>query len=165
MKATELIKIALDNSRNWALGLITDMKDSPLTSPTDSGGNHPLWVLGHLTHSESQLLDVFILGRVNRFPELAPMFGMTTQPTANADDYPKMDELLAKNEAIRGAVHDHLATLADEDLDKLSHAPEEWGEGFSTAGGVFTAMAIHVGFHAGQVADARRAAGKPPLMG
>ena len=76
MKTTDFIKIALDNSRNWSMGLLMDMQDAPLTQPTVNGGNHPLWVLGHLTHSESELLDVFARGDKNRFPELAEKFGI-----------------------------------------------------------------------------------------
>ena len=165
MKATQFAEIALTNSRGWGLGLLSDMKDSPLTQPTPNGGNHPLWVLGHLTHSESQLLDVFIKGEENRFPELAEKFGMSSQPTANANDYPSMDELLEKNEQIRAAVMEHLATLTDDDFDRPTHnVPEEQQAFFGTVGAVFAAMVTHYGFHTGQVADARRAAGRDPLM-
>ena len=164
MNATEVIKIALDNSRNWSLGLLMDMKDTPLTQPTAQGGNHPLWILGHLTHSESQLLDVFILGRENRFPELAEKFGMGTEPTSNVDDYPSFDELMEKNELIRAAVMEHLASLSDEDLDKPTTAPAEQAAFFGTVAAALGAMTIHYGFHTGQIADARRAAGKPVLM-
>ena len=164
MKATEFIALALKNSRHWTMGLINNMQDSPLTQPTPNGGNHPLWVLGHLTHSESHLLDVFLLGSENRFPELEEKFGMKTEPTANAADYPPMEELLAKNEQIRSALLEHLATLTDDDLDKPANVPEEQREFFGTVGAVFSATVTHYGFHTGQVADARRAAGRQPLM-
>ncbi len=49
--------------------------------------------------------------------------------------------------------------LSDDDLDKPSHAPQEFGPGFGTVAGCYTAIVIHPTFHAGQVADARRAAG------
>ena len=62
MKTTDFIKNMLENSKGWAQGLLADMKDSPLTQPTSNGGNQPLWVLGHLTYSESARLDSFILG-------------------------------------------------------------------------------------------------------
>ncbi len=164
MQATEFVRLALDSSKDWAMGLILDMKDAPTTQPTSNGGNHPLWVLGHIAYSESMLLDAFILGRENRFPQLAPRFGMQTTPTADAGQYPKMDELRELFEKMRAASLDHLATLTDADLDKRSHAPEEFGAGFATVGGCFASMANHIMFHAGQVADARRAAGRAPLM-
>ena len=163
MNAIEYIKMSLENGKGWTLGLIGDMKDSPLTQPTPNGGNHPLWVLGHIVRAESDLLDCFILGKPNRFPELENC-GMGNEPTTNAADYPSMDELLAKFEQIRSATLAHLDTLSEEDLSNKSHAPEEFGDAFGTVGACFAAMGTHMAFHTGQVADARRAAGRKPLM-
>ena len=163
MKTTDFIRMALENGKGWTLGLVSDMKDLPLQQPTPNGGNHPLWVLGHIVRAESDLLDGFILGKPNRFPELEN-FGMGHEPTTNASDYPSMDELLGKFEEIRSATLAHLDTLSDDDLDKKSNAPEDFGAVFATVGACFAAMATHMAFHTGQVADARRAAGRPPLM-
>ena len=164
MKAVDYIRMALGSSRGWAMGLISDMQDAPLAQPTSSGGNHPLWVLGHLVRAESDLLDGFILGKPNRFPEYEKLFSMGTTPSTDASDYPSMEELMQKSEEIRAATLAHLDTLTDTDLDKPSHAPPEFGEFFGTVGACFAAMCNHVAFHAGQVADARRAAGRTPLM-
>ena len=163
MKTTEFIKMALENGQGWTMGLLNDMKDAPLTSPTPNGGNNPLWVLGHITRAESDLLDGFILGKSNRFPELE-MFGMGNEPTTNEADYPSMDDLLGKFEQIRAATLAHLDTLSEDDLDQKSHAPEEYGPFFGTVGACFAAMVTHMAFHTGQVADARRAAGRKPVM-
>lgn len=165
MNTTDYIKLELQNSAGWAMGLLNDMKDAPLTQPTTKGGNHPLWVLGHLIHSESNLLDKFILGKPNRFPELESKFGMGSTPSTDASEYPSFDELMGKFEEMRSATVGHLDSISEADLDKPSHAPEEFGPGFSTVAGVFTAMSIHATFHAGQVADARRAAGRDALFG
>jgi hypothetical protein len=163
MKTTDYIKMALENGKGWTMGLIADMQDAALTTPTPKGGNHPLWVLGHLVHSESNLLDQFILGRPNRFPEVENC-GMGSVPSNVASDYPSMGELMAKFEEIRSATLAHLDTLSDEDLDQKSHAPAEWGEHFGSVASCFAAMQTHMAFHTGQVADARRAAGREPLM-
>ena len=164
MKTVDFIKMALESSKGWVMGLIMDMKDTPLAQPTPNGGNHPMWVLGHLVRAESDLLDGFILGKPNRFPELEAQFAMGTTPSTNANDYPSMDELLGKFEEIRSATLAHLDTLTDDDLDKPSHAPEEYSDFFGTVGACYAAMSTHMSFHAGQVADARRAAGRGPLM-
>ena len=164
MKATDYVKMALDNSKGWALGLINDMKDSPTTQPTPNGGNHTLWVLGHVAHSESNLLDSFILGKQNRFPELDGLFSMRSTPSTDGGKYPSFDELMKKFEEIRAASLAHLDTLNDQDLDKPTNAPADFGPMFGTVGACFAAMSSHLSFHSGQVADARRAAGKGPLM-
>ena len=98
-------------------------------------------------------------------PELESEFAMGTTPTSAASQYSfSMDELLGKFEEIRSATLAHLHTLNEADLDQRSHAPEEFGPPFATVGACFAAMSTHMSFHAGQVADARRAAGRDPLM-
>src|SRR5207248_5467326 len=52
MKTVEFIRMSLDMSAAMTMGLIDDMKDQPLTFPTPKGGNHPLWVMGHLAWVE-----------------------------------------------------------------------------------------------------------------
>lgn len=163
MKTTEFIKANLISGKDWLISLIVDMKDAPLTQPTSNGGNHPLWVLGHVIHSESDLLDVFLLGKPNRFPELENC-QPGSQPTTNASDYLTVDQLLVKFDQIRADSLKHLATLSDDDLDQKSHAPPEHSEPFGTVGKCYAAMIVHMAFHAGQVADARRAAGRGPLV-
>ncbi len=162
MNATEFIKMSLVSGKGWLLNLIADMKDAPLTQPTPNGGNHPLWVLGHIVYSESSLFDVFLLGKPNRFPELENC-RIGSQPTTNASDYLPLDELLSKFEQIREDSLKHLASLSDDDLDKKSHAPEKYVDSFGTVAKCYSAMIAHMAIHAGQVADARHAAGRKPL--
>lgn len=164
MNAIDIIKFSLKSIKNWAMALLDDIQDEPLVQPTPNGGNHPLWIIGHLALGESNLLDGFILGQPNRFPELEAMFGMGSTPVVDADKYPSMEELYAKFEAIRAASLAHLDTLSEADLDRPSHAPAEFGEFFGTVGACYAAMSNHVSFHTGQVADVRRAAGRKLLM-
>ena len=42
-------------SDRLTMGLIADMRDEPLRQPGSAGGNHPLWVLGHLTFVEGNI--------------------------------------------------------------------------------------------------------------
>lgn len=56
MQSKDLLKMNLESCMGMLLPMIEDMKDAPLTFPTPKGGNHPLWVLGHLAYSEGSLL-------------------------------------------------------------------------------------------------------------
>ena len=164
MNSTAFIRQTLEASKGWALGLLMDLQDAPLAQPTAHGGNHALWILGHLVYSESTLLDSFIHGKPNRFEEWAPIFGIKSVPISNADDYPSFQKVLENFEVIRSDVLAYLGTLSEDDLDAKSHAPEEFGAGFGTVGGCFTAMSTHVSFHAGQAAVVRKSLGRDPLM-
>jgi hypothetical protein len=165
MKATEFIKNALDMSKDWVVGLVTDMKDAPTTFPTPKGGNHPLWVLGHLTFSEAHLVGEYIQGDANPLAHWQDIFGQGSEPVADASRYPSFDEVLTKFQQTRAHTLKVLASLTDADLDKPSRAPEEMRQYFGTVGACFAVVILHFTYHGGQVADSRRAAGRKPLMG
>ena len=58
MKAIDLIRHAMQVSDKATLQLIEDMRDSAVTQPTPGGGNHPLWVLGHIALVEGNVPHV-----------------------------------------------------------------------------------------------------------
>lgn len=165
MKAVDFVKLSIETSSGWIMGLAEDAKNIPFQRPTRNGGNHPLWILGHLAYSEGNLVSEWCQGVTNPVADWAEKFGMGSQPSDNADDYPPVEEVFAKLGEIRAATLAFVESLADEDLDKPSHAEEAAREWFPTIGHCLAAVANHFCFHGGQLADARRAAGRDPLMG
>jgi uncharacterized damage-inducible protein DinB len=165
MNAIELIKLTLAQSKAMTMNLVADMRDQPTVMPTPHGGNHPLWVLGHLTYAEAGLLGRFIGGGANPLEKWKPIFGGGSEPVADASKYPSWDELMAEFERVRANTLKTLATYTDADLDRPTNAPENMKTFFGTIGQVFMMIALHGTFHGGQVADARRTAGKKPLRG
>src|SRR5881227_1581023 len=93
MKAIDLIRKALMMSERSTMMLIEDMRDAPLTSPTSRGGNHPLWVLGHITFIEGNLPHV-LFGEPNPVEHWAPLFAAGTDPKPDMAAYPPFDEIL-----------------------------------------------------------------------
>jgi hypothetical protein len=165
MKATELLCGSLEGTKAWFLGLMQDMKASPLTFPTSKGGNHPLWVLGHLALAEASMVSGFVLGEPNPLAKWEGEFGINSEPVADASRYPSWDELMAEFEKTRAKTLRVLGSMSDDDLSKPSKAPAELAAFFGTVGQCFAMIGTHMAFHAGQVADARKAAGKKPVFG
>ena len=165
MNAIGVMKLSLEMSKSWIMALVTDMKDAPLTPPTPNGGNHPLWVIGHLTYSEANLVCEYIKGDANPLKQWKEIFAGGSQPTLDPSRYPPMEEVLARFEQIRNETMRFIDSLSEEALDKPSHAPNEMKPFFGTVAQCLAAIPIHFAFHGGQVADARRAAGRAPLMG
>ncbi len=93
------------------------------------------------------------------------LFGQGSEPADNASDYPPFEEVLGKMKEIREGTMALLETMTDDDLSEPSHASEEMRGFFGTKGQCFAALPMHFTFHGGQVADARRSAGRSPLMG
>jgi hypothetical protein len=164
MESKDLIKMNLGACRGMTIGLIADMADAPLTFPTAKGGSHPLWVLGHLALSESMFLHDWILGDTNPLAEWQGMFGGGTEPSDNADDYPSFEEVMEKSNEVNAQLMAKLDSYSEEDLDQPSKAPEEMSKSFGTLRQVFCMAGIHWMMHRGNVADARRSAGRPPMM-
>jgi hypothetical protein len=165
MHATKFIRDALETSSGFLLALVNDMSDAPLTFPTPRGGNHPLWVLGHIAVAESQLTNVFIRGGANPLEHWMGIFGARTTPVDNPSMYPALDEVLRAFHAARATTLATLNSMTDADLDQPSPGcPPELIPHLGTIGQVFFAILFHSTIHAGQVTDARRAAGRAPLL-
>lgn len=165
MQATELLRFQMEMTKQMTAGLLADMLDAPMTSPTPNGGNHPTWVAGHLVYSESNLVHHMLSGETNPLIEWKAIVGAGSQPTADADSYPPLGELLAKWDEVREHTLQVFDSLTDADLDKPAASPPEGREEvFGTFGKIFSMVALHPLMHRGQVSDARRAAGREKLM-
>jgi hypothetical protein len=166
MKTTDYLRMGLEFATGQALALIEDMKDALLTFPTTNGGNHPLWVLGHLAIAEGQLIQHVMLGRPNPLAHWKELFGPGTRPVADAARYPAFGELMNAFKEARSGTLKVLESLTDADLDRPSKAcPPEFQSFVGTVRQCFIYLTYHFAYHAGQVSDARRTAGRKPLFG
>lgn len=90
---------------------------------------------------------------------------MSTQPVAEAARYPSFDQLTSAFQEVRAGTLKALASLTDADLDQPSKACPPQRQAFcGTVGQCFLLLGFHSMFHRGQVADARRMAGRKPLF-
>jgi hypothetical protein len=157
--------MGLELSAGITLPLFEDVKDAPLTQPTAGGGNHPLWLLGHLTHGEGFLFWDCMRGEANPVAEWGECFSGGTTPVADAGKYPAYNEILAKFHELRGQTLALLDSLNEGDLDRASvNCPAERAGFFGTWRQCFLAASLHMMNHRGQVAVCRRAVGRKPLL-
>jgi uncharacterized damage-inducible protein DinB len=164
MKATDLIRKAMAFSDQAVFKLIDDMRDAPLTQPTSRGGNHPLWVLGHITLVEGNIPKV-LFGDPNPVEKWAPLFAPGSEPKTDASAYPSFDELLGAYRDLRAKNLQILEQLGEAGLDRpTKNPPRGLEEMLKTAGDMFMLVAMHQMNHRGQVADARRAIGRQPIF-
>jgi hypothetical protein len=164
MKTIELIQTAMALCEKATLSLIEDMRDAPLTQPTPRGGNHPLWVLGHITFIEGSVPQT-LFGEPNPVAHWAPLFAPGSEPKDDAAEYPSFDELLRTYRRLREQNLKLLDEIGETGLDRPTKAPPKGlEETLRTFGQAFLVIAIHQMNHRGQVADARRVLGRKPVF-
>ncbi len=160
MQAVETIRIAFRLAEH-EFPLLEDMRETPLIRSNSAGGNHALWIAGHLAFAEDGMRSM-ALGEASTLAEFEPLFAGGTTPLDDAGAYPSYDEVLGVFRAQRSLTLAALDRLSDADLDRETNAPPDMKEWLPTVGQTCMLMIGHQHFHMGQVSDARRAMGRTP---
>ncbi len=142
--------------------LATFPSDKMLFQPSPTS-NHALWTMGHLAMTYMWLVTMFDPKKAPALPDsYHRLFGMGSTPTSDAGAYPPPAQVRKDFDACFKAFLACVQDLRDSDL----YAPcaSESG-GFCTCK-IDAAMkgAWHDGWHAGQLADLRRALKLPSVM-
>jgi hypothetical protein len=168
MQAIDLIRSSLEMTDHGIGAIVEGLRDAPLTQPIQRDGvgrgNHPLWIMGHLAYIEGTLSPI-LTGEPNPVAHWASSFAPGTHPKADASLYPPFDEVFAKYRELRKQTLTLLTRIGDAGLDQPpKHIPPGFEAAMRTVGHTFMIIALHQMVHYGQLADARRVAGLPPLM-
>jgi hypothetical protein len=163
MKAVDVIRSAFGFSE-LTFGSIADMKQNPLCRPGPFGGNHALWIAGHLAVTEGRLHKI-LWGEPNPVEHWKPLFDWGSTPTDNLSAYPPFDEVVGTFQSLRKETLEFLDRCGDEGLDRPTKLPPPGLEApFATVGQAMATIAYHQMFHNGEGAVSRRASGKTPFF-
>lgn len=164
MQALELVRFALQMTEGSTLNLVQDLRDTPLVQPGPTGGNHPLWIMGHLCVVEGSLRKI-LYGEPNPVEHWAPMFGLGSTPHLDASAYPSFDEVVQTFRELRTETLRRLGEHSEADLDrKPFEIPAGFEDAMTTFAHALLLISLHQMVHYGQIADARRAAGLKPMI-
>ena len=160
MYTKDAIRFSLNLAEEAMFKSLAKIDDIPMTFPTEEGGCHPLWVLGHLTFVEGLAYEM-LAGGENAAAEWAGLFAPDTIPTDEAEIYPSMEKVRARYLHLRQMNLQFLDSLSDADLDKPTPwQPKGVEEHFATYGKALLTLALHQMSHRGQITDAIRSAGR-----
>lgn len=164
MKANDAIRTVLKFS-DMGMKYLADMSDAPLLRPTPSGGNHAMWIAGHLTVVEGRLHQM-INGTPNPVARWKPLFDWGSEPVDDPAAYPPFEEVLRTFKELRAQTHALLDKVGEAGLDQPTKIkpPGFGGAGFETVGGAIVIIAGHACGHLGALNVIRAAAGKPRLF-
>ena len=164
MKSIDLLKHALNMGDRGMMMLLDDLKDAPMTCPTPRGGNHPLWILGHIAVIEANIAHV-ITGEPNPLAHWMPLFKAGSEPSSDPHAYPRFDDLLKAYQTARAKNLKLLDEIGEAGLDRQTKSvPKGLEQALATVGQAFMTVAMHQMNHRGQLADCRKALGRKPVF-
>lgn len=154
---------ALALSRRTLLSLLEDVPPDKLCHQPIPGGNHALWIAGHLAGTD----DFFLNAVAGQPPKLPPhhkeLFGMGSKPTPDPRAYPPFEEIKNRLGERREALVSWLKSLNPRKLDEP--LPENLKMFASSHAALPASMAWHEGLHSGQLTVIRRSLGIGPKFG
>ena len=161
MNIKGLYRHQFEMGRHILSEMLAGLTPEELATPPAPGGNHPLWVLGHLALSEARGLHVRILGEDNPLASWEAMFDQGSTPAEGGRGYPSKDELWSAFEKGRKELLAFIDSQTESDLERPTTLDHPL---FNTVGKMLGSLAVHQLFHAGQIACVRQALGKKPVL-
>ncbi len=163
MNTMDAVRIALGFA-DQGVRLLETMKDAPFVQPGPFGGNHAMWILGHVTVAEGRLHKI-LFGSPNPVEHWKVLFDWGSEPKADPAAYPPFGDVLQTYRRLRAKTLAFLDEIGDQGLDRPTKiAPPGLEAAVATVGQAVMALAMHQSFHNGEAAVARRASGQRPVF-
>ncbi len=153
----------LNFSRQFFNDLLEGVPADKLLHSPVPGGNHALWIIGHLAVTDDFFADM-VDGQGQKLPQrYRELFDLGSTPTANEADYPPVSEIREQFAAARQRL---ISAYEAADEDTLSQPlPQELSNFAPNKLGLPLTQAWHEGIHTGQLSSIRRSLGIKPLVG
>jgi uncharacterized damage-inducible protein DinB len=154
---------ALKFSRNNTLAFFEDIPADQLCHSPVSGGNHALWILGHLAQTDDFFLNA-LGGEPAALPEeYASLFGMGSTPVTDPSAYPSVDDIKTAMAAQRERMVSWFSGMSAERLDAPLQG--DFSRFATSHANLMSSLAWHEGLHAGQLTMIRRSVKLAPKFG
>ncbi len=151
---------ALEFSRRNLLALLEDIPDDKLCHQPVAGGNHALWIMGHLTQTDEWFPRGFG-GYESRLPaQWNELFGMGSKPVGDVSAYPPVAEIREAMNSRRQEMIGWFKSMPPEKL--LEPLGGDWEMFAPNHVGLAQSIAWHEGMHTGQLTVVRKSLGIAP---
>ncbi|NNM85115.1 MAG: DinB family protein [Phycisphaerales bacterium] len=155
---------AIEQCRGMLLGYLNGIPDARAAEQPAGQVNHPAWTLGHLLLVENSVVHM-LSGKapVDLPANWSELYGMGSKPVSTRSIYQPLEFYVTKLAATRVGMVAAVKALKAEDFAKPF--PDEKLRSFLPTIGraVLFAGLVHEGYHAGQIASWRKAAGLPSI--
>jgi hypothetical protein len=162
VKSLDAIRVILKFS-DMSMQHLRGMSDQPLLRPGPWGGNHAMWIAGHLAVIEGRLQKM-LHGTPNPVEHWKPLFDWGSEPVDDPTVYPPFEQVVDTFAQLRGQTHAFLDEVGEEGLDRPTKCQPPGWTGFETVGSAILIVAGHAIGHMGGLTVVRAAAGKNRLF-
>lgn len=146
---------ALQTARRMTTGLLEGLAERHGLHQPVAGGQHALWIVGHLALADDW--GLVSLGSARRLASMDRFFAGSAPIAADASAYPPVEEAMRCLESAHEGLITRLGEIDEADLDRMTSGPIA-----AFAPDLATLLMSHVwheGFHTGQLALIRRSLG------
>ncbi len=154
---------ALAMSRKTAFEILEDIPEDKYCHQLVEGGNHALWIMGHLAHADDFFLTTFKPRETKLSQSWHDLFGMGSKPVADKTAYPSMTEIKDMMATHGEELANWFGSMTDDQLQ--SELPEDWRTFAPSFAALMSKIAWHDGLHTGQLTMIRRNLGIAPKFG
>lgn len=152
---------AIETARRMTLGLLEGLAPPDWLHQPVPGGQHVLWIVGHLAIADD--CGLVSLGKQRRLTHLDVPFDSKKPIMPDSAGYPSIEETKRAFDSAHEAFIARLQQIEDADLDRATSGPiARFAPNLDT---LLTSHVWHEGFHAGQLALIRRSLGLPVRWG
>src|SRR5690242_4209041 len=142
MKALDAIRMALAFG-DRGMKIFDDMADDPFVQPGPWGGNHAMWIAGHITVIEGRLQKV-LHGTPNPVEHWKPRFDWDSKPTTDKSAYTPFAEVLKTYHELRGKTVAYLEEVGESGRGRPTKSPiPGFGAAFEKIGTSLMVIACH----------------------
>ncbi len=163
MSQKERLLKQLQAARSFSENLLKDFNTPQAwIHQLHEGGNHALWFVGHMGTTDNFMLSLVRPDLCEDNQEYAALFGLGSQPSADIDDYPPVERVLAFMADRRQKLLQALEEMEQPQL--TASTPEGAPEFMPDHASVFETAVWHEGVHSGQLSLLRRSLGFAPTV-
>lgn len=163
MTSKERLKRQLLATRELSERLLADFqKPEDWVFQVHPGSNHALWFVGHMASTDNFLLSLLAGKRSSELSSYSGLFGMGSNPTGQAQDYPPAQDVLSTMRERRATLLQVLEDLQEEDLS--TPTPDGTPDFLPDYASIFDMANWHERQHIGQLTVTRRALGYQPIL-
>ncbi|MHC5108691.1 MAG: DinB family protein [Planctomycetota bacterium] len=155
---------AMNFSRKFTMSYLDAIPEDQWTHMPLPGGNHALWIAGHVAWEDEDMLGNLVTGRRNKLPQSwHEACGQGSTPIPDRNAYPSIEEARNRMAELRQELVDFFSSKSEgQRLEPLTDPQLKFAGNLA---GLMVYIGSHECMHAGQLTAIRKSLKLEPVFG